>query len=292
MLGQKYFYFQLIRKYVAIFGSVFNNIIIQRTDAEGNLTQQINVPITYIEKDKMIDRMKADPDIARQASVVLPRMSFFLDGYTFDTARKVPKINRTNISQVKSNATFQYSPSPWDLHFSLWVYVKNVEDATKIVEQIVPFFGPDYTVRAFLIPGAPAVDIPIVLNEISHENLDSESFKDRSTLIWTLHFTMKANFWGPVVSQATINLANVSFFIGTPEVAANTPNIHSYALQEDIYKLVEVGNTEISGTLTFQPGLTANGEPTSNQAQSIPVANINWDDDWGIIEIMNGIQYS
>jgi len=290
LLGNKYYYWGLSRKYQAIFGSVFNNIIIERNDEEGNLTQQINVPIAYQELEKMMTRLKADAAIDRQAAVILPTMSFFMDGITYNSERTIARTNLTNINQVNSSATTQYAPAPYDFHFSLQIYVKNVEDANKILEQILPYFTPNFTVRAFLIPGAPAVDLPITLNKISHNLQDTTSFKDYQMHIWTLNFTMCGAFWGPQTTRPTINLANVAFMVGTPPVA-NSANLHAFGLTDTIINTAQAMDANVAGYETFQPGLTDNGQPTSNIADSIPVANINWSDDWGVIELVNGIQY-
>ena len=215
MLSNDYYYFGLTRKYVAIFGSVFNDIIIQRSNAKtGELTQIINVPISYAEHEKMLTRVLADPAIERKDSVNLPRMSFFLDGQEYDNARKITSTQKYVLQQPNNTLAFQYAEVPWQFHFSLWVYVKNTEDAMKIIEQIVPFFSPTYTVRATLIPNRPPVDIPITLKEIGHAYPQNEDFKDRDILIWELHFTLKGAYYCPIHTAPVIDVSTIDFFVG------------------------------------------------------------------------------
>ena len=104
------------------------------------ITQIINVPISYAEHEKMLTRVLADPSIDRKDAVLLPRMSFFMDGFTYDGSRKITSTQKFVMLQSTNQTSFQYAEVPWDFHFSLWIYVKNNEDATKILEQIVPFF--------------------------------------------------------------------------------------------------------------------------------------------------------
>ena len=212
MLKNNYFYFELIRKYITLFGLTFNDLIIERTDSYGNVTQQVNCPISYGEKNKMMERMLADPEINRQTALVLPRMSFVLDGYLYDNERKTTSTNKFVINPGSSTYSYQYKEVPYNFFFTLYVYVKNIEDGTKVIEQILPFFAPAYIPKVYLIPGRDAVNIPIDLVQITHPNYDSEDFKTRQILIWELKFAMHANIYGPIITQPPIKLIDIKFF--------------------------------------------------------------------------------
>jgi hypothetical protein len=293
LLNNNYFYFSTIRKYVALFGAIFNDMTIQRTDSNNNITQVVNIPLSYAQKEKMMVRMKADPSIEKQAAIILPRMSFFLDGYAYDTDRKLPTSNKLVFpGATPSSALYQFTEVPWNFDFSLYVYVKNTEDGTKIIEQIIPFFTPAFTVKAKLIPQQQSRDISINLRSVSHADTDSTDFKDNSLLIWTLQFTVKGFLFGPIHSAPFITFANTAFYYGSPAVAANTPNTYAFGLSNNIYQPVQSSNATLGDYVVIQPGLDANGNPTTLLANSIPTANINYDDPWGIIELLDGVQIS
>ena len=76
------FYHGTLRKYIIIIGTLFNEIVINRTDNNGNRVQDIKVPLAYGPRDKTIARLEQDPDLDREAAIVLPRCLL----YTSDAA--------------------------------------------------------------------------------------------------------------------------------------------------------------------------------------------------------------
>jgi hypothetical protein len=196
-------------------------------------------------------------------------MSFEMDGFTYDGTRKLQTTNRVTVLNPddKSKNNYQYNPVPYNIGFKLSILVKNAEDGSKIVEQILPFFTPDWTVTAQLIPEMNVtMDVPIILTRVDLEDSYDGQFKDRRALTWTLYFTMKAYFYGPVKTTKIIKFANTEFFAPTVE-----------------YLTDAVGNSTPVAYITVQPGLTANGQPTSNASLSIPVANIVATDSYGFV---------
>lgn len=310
MLNNPYFYFGTIRKMKILFGSLFNNLIIQRTDSTGNVTQQINVPLNYAQKESMMLRMMADPNIQKQAEVILPRISWFMDGMTFDENRMRAAMQQTTILN-KPDITFQYSEVPYDFHFTLWVYAKNIEDGSKIIEQILPFFKPLYTVRAFLIPNRPSIDLPIDLKSLTNPDTDSEDFKLKQTLIWELHFTLKGYLYGPVQNGHIINLVNIQYYTGGGPTS-NTINNFNFGISNNLINTyISNGvNNEYDKTITFQAGLNANSTPipiTTEDGNSywldengdcvdydiigippLPLV-VTYDEDWDLVTTINSI---
>lgn len=278
MFGHGTFYFSTIRKYVIYFGTVFNDVRITRTNAEGETVAILKVPLSYAPKDKMLARVDADPEITRQTAIYLPRMSFEMIGLAYDGARKLNTISR---QVVKDNSDAnklkaQYNPVPYNFDFNLYVYVKNAEDGTKIVEQILPFFTPDWTATVNLIPEMnTSMDIPIVLNNISMEDTYEGNFEERRAVIWTLNFTIKGWLYGPITSKPIIKISNTQFFVPTGGSQANIS--------------AAVSNTDVIGRITVKPGLDANGNPTSNPNNSIDYNLIEVDDDFGYIVTSEGI---
>lgn len=268
------FYFSTLRKYVTLFGTLFNNIYVIRTDAQGDETAYIRVPITYGPKEKMLARLNADPNIDRQtATLPLPMMAFEMTDIRYDASRKLNTINRL----VKKDNTdsdilkYQYNPVAYNIGFRLYVYVKNAEDGTKIIEQILPYFTPDWTTTVKLIPEMDVkMDIPVILDRVSQEDSYDGSFDKRRALIWTLDFTLKGYIYGPVKTSKVIKYTNTVFYVAKGDLKS------------------AVGNTDPTMFITTQPGLTANGQPTSNAALSIPVNEIEADDDFGYVtEVVN-----
>jgi T4-like virus Myoviridae tail sheath stabiliser len=271
MFGQQ-FYFQTIRKYVSLFGTLFDDIIIERTDSAGNLTAVIKVPITYAPKEKMLARTQQDPNIDRPtATMTMPFMSFEMTDVRYDGSRKLKTITRSAnvLANSPNTLQYQYNPVPYNFGFRLYILVKNAEDGTKIVEQILPYFTPDFTVTLELIPQMNELkDIPVVLNSITQEDTYTGNFTERQALIWTLDFTIKGYLYGPVMNNGVIKFVFANYYI--PEVP-------------DGQLSTAVGNTAIISQTIDQPGLTANGQPTSNAAASIPVSQIQITDDYGFV---------
>jgi T4-like virus Myoviridae tail sheath stabiliser len=268
MFGQN-FYFSTIRKYVTLFGTLFDDISIIRTNSDGDLTAVIKVPITYAPKEKMLARVTQDPAIDRPtATPTLPFMSFEMTNLAYDSARKLNTVGRitTANGQSNNNYKYQYNPVPYNIGFRLYIYVKNPEDGTKIVEQILPFFTPDFTTTLKLIPEmSVTMDVPTIMNSISQEDTYDGNFLQRKAIIWTLDFTMKGYIYGPVKKYPIILFSNTVFYVPTGNAASG------------------VNITDYSSYVHIQPGLTANGQPTSNASLSISPYDILATDDYGYI---------
>jgi len=266
------FYFNLIRKYVILVGTLFNNIRITKNDKNGTQISLIKVPVTYAPKDKMLARVIQDPGIDRPtATAPLPLISFEMGKMEYDGSRKLPTINKVVVkdSSSPSKLKYQYNPVPYNINFQVYIYAKNAEDGTKIIEQILPYFTPDWTTTVNLIPEVEVtMDIPVILNNISYADTYDKEFQKRRAIIWTLDLTLKGYIYGPVRKSGIIKFVDTNFYI--PSVA-------------DGQLSTAVGNTAIAEHVTVQPGLTANGQPTSNVNDTIAYSLINVDDDYGYI---------
>ena len=214
MLSNAYFYHQLTRKYVILFGNMFNNILIKRVNKNtGVEIERFKVPIVYAPKEKYYARLRADPDLERPIQVVLPRMSFELVGFTYDASRKQNSLLRSGVAaNTATRGATQYMGVPYDLSFDLQIYARNVDDGTHIIEQILPYFNPDYTVTVNTVPALGFLkDVPIILNTVSNVIEHEGNFDAVRFVSWTLNFTMKANYYGPVQTPKIIRkvLANI-----------------------------------------------------------------------------------
>ena len=206
MFGHQY-YHSIIRKYVIAFGNLFNDIVIQRFDKDDNRIQTIAVPLSYSPKEKFIVRLQQDPDIERDVAITLPRMGFEITSFNYAPERKLAS-NLRNIkvpSEGSSTVSAQYVPVPYDLTFSLYSFVRNTEDGTQILEQILPYFRPEFTTNVKIIPEMDiVVDVPVILNSVSPEDLYEGDFQTRQALVHTLDFTLKGYMYGPVTNKGVI----------------------------------------------------------------------------------------
>jgi len=199
-----YFYHQTSRKMVVGFGTLFNTLEVQRTDSSGDVTEVIKIPLSYGPKDKMLTRISADPNLNPKVALTVPRMGFELTSMTYDSARKLNTMNR-NVAKGTTGLKKQFSPVPYNWEFSLYVFVKNAEDGTQILEQILPFFTPEFTVSMTLISGMSVKhDIPLVLNSVTSEDTYEGDFATRRSIIWTLSFTMKGYLYPNIVDNAKV----------------------------------------------------------------------------------------
>ena len=209
MLGQ-YFYNESLRKTIIAFGSLFNDIIITRKNSSGTDTQSMKVPLAYGPKQKFIVRLEADPGINQKVAMTLPRIGFEIQSFDYDPTRKLNRIIRqkklanTKSKELKQMQT-QYTPVPYNMQFELFIMTKNSDDGIQIVEQILPFFQPEYTVTINEVPEMNVIrDVPIVLNSIGYEDTYAGDFTERRAIIYTFNFVAKAYVYGPVSTSKPI----------------------------------------------------------------------------------------
>jgi len=200
MLGNSPFYHQLTRKAVVLFGRLFDDItLVRKNDQTRKETSRFLVPIVYSPKEKMVTRIFSDPDLLRQVQTILPRMSFEITGVTYDATRKQNSLLRAAKSNTTTHVTASYMGVPYDINFQLNIYTRNIDDGTQIIEQILPFFNPDFTVSTNMIPDLGALkDIPIILNNVSNDIQYEGDFDSVRYVNWTLNFTMKMYYYGPI----------------------------------------------------------------------------------------------
>ena len=228
MLNIPPFYHGLTRKIIVAFGSMFSNIRIERHDNDGEIKQTITVPVAYAPKEKWIVRLDQDPSLQNNVYTVLPRMSFEITNMNYDPTRKVNRMNKiTCYDNSTSPATIksQYSPVPYNIDLSLYILTKTQEDALQIVEQILPFFTPEFTLTISGIPDMHVdLDIPIILNGVSVQDDYDGDFQTRRFVTYTLNFTMKTNFFGPISAGGPIKTVYATTSIGSKYTAEGDIN--------------------------------------------------------------------
>jgi hypothetical protein len=275
-LFNQLFYFNLTRKYVTLVGALFDDIFIPRFIEGPSLTELVKVPITYAPKDKMMARVLEDPEIARKAGVVLPMISFERGAMNYDGSRKLSTLNRASIGLTNSPSSmnFQYVPVPYNIDFKVYVYTKSVEDESKIIEQILPFFTPDWTTTVKLIPEMNVtMDIPVILNKINYSDNYDDKYPQRRAIVSSIDLTVKGYFYGPIKTDPIIQFANMHFY--TPMNIKDLKNA--------------VGNSALQEYMNISPGQNSNGQPvyywggTSTNTGSIPANTIWANSDYGYV---------
>jgi hypothetical protein len=249
----------LIRLFTVGFGNLFKDIQILRYDVDGSEAERFLVPIQYASKEKYVARLEGDPNLDRKIQISLPAMSFEMNGMTYDTTRK-QITNVKNFAQTSSGVQAQYNPVPYNLDYSLYIYVRNEEDGNQIIERILPYFTPDYTIKLNLIPLMGVVrDIPIVLNNVSYEN-DYQGNMDSSTrvIIWTLNFTVKGFIYGNVNSAELITHSITNIYndiTQDTQVVFNlnpTSGVGEYQQGEIVYQGYSLGTATATAKVIVQ----------------------------------------
>jgi len=222
MLGQSYFYHETLRKTVVAFGSLFNDIQVTRTNSSGAAVQSLKVPLAYGPKQKFIARLEQEPTLPSTTALSLPRIGFEIQAFDYDPSRKLnriikqKKVSNTDDKKLKQMNT-QYSPVPYNVNFELFVMAKNSDDGIQIVEQILPFFQPEYTVSINEVPSMDIVrDVPIVLNNIAYEDTYEGDFVTRRAIIYTFSFTAKTYVYGPVTTAKPITKVQADTYTDLP----------------------------------------------------------------------------
>ena len=219
MLG-KQFYHETTRKVVVAFGTLFNDIHLVRKDNSGTIQQSMKVPLAYGPRQKYLVRLNDDPDLSKSTAVTLPRIGFEIAGISYDPTRKLQRVQK--FKKVKgakaSQLDTQYMPVPYNIDFELYILSKQSDDALQIVEQILPYFQPDYTVTINDNTDMGIKrDVPVILNSIGYEDDYQGDFASRRAIIYTLSFTAKFYLYGPVTSSKVIKTVQVDQYTDMPD---------------------------------------------------------------------------
>ena len=220
-----HFYHAILRKSVAVFGTVFNDIKIVRRDNNGIVKDQQRVPLSYGPKQKFLARLDQqanldDPKIA----IKLPRMSFEITNMSYDTTTKVSALNTITTTTTPTTRSTVGQMTPYVVDMQLNIIAKNQDDALQIFEQIVPYFQPTYTLSVKFIDGLDkSFDVPITLTSINVQDDYEGDMTSRRSLIYTLDFSMKVRFFGPTAEQGIITT-----------VSADVNNLDTFGFIEEI----------------------------------------------------------
>ena len=228
----EYFYHEILRKTIISFGTLFNGITVKTTDG-GTIVNATKVPLAYGPTQKFLARLTQSPDLNKATAMTLPRMSFEFTGLTYDPSRKLTTTQKFVVKDpvTNKNTSKAYMPVPYNMQFELAIMCKLNDDALQIVEQILPYFQPAYTITVNLVGSINEKrDIPIVLENVTMQDDYEGDFTERRVLLYNLRFSAKTYLFGPV-SAATddiIRSVKVNYVTGTD--TANTTRDLTYSV--------------------------------------------------------------
>jgi hypothetical protein len=256
MLGNAQFYHRTIRKMVVVFGTLFNELEIVRYTQAGVPKEKWKVPLTYAPKERFLTSITSDPNLIRSINTIVPRMSFNLDSLDYDVNRKQVSTLRNFAQQNDTSISTQFIPVPYNFQFSLSIYVRNIEDGTQILEQILPFFTPDFNVTVDFIPEMnQKYNVPIILNSVAStvEFEGAENEGSTRLIMWDLTFTAKSYIWPPVHSGKYIKTANTNSFIDLTN--KNIQKVYvDYANGNGVFaqgETLRANNSDLFGTVDY-----------------------------------------
>ena len=263
-----HFYNEGLRKLTIAFGQIFNNVIIQNTSSTGAITKRIRVPLAYAPKEKFLVRIEQQANLQsdREVAVTLPRMGFEITGLQYDATRKINKMQKT--IRVKSGEegkvrNYNYAPVPYNISFNLYSFTATAENGLQIIEQILPYFQPEYTVTMNVVPELDIKrDVPIILNSVNYEDTYNGEFTQRRAVIYTLGFTAKTYLYGPMSNQKVIKEVKDDLATDMPDASREeriiiTPNPASANADDDFGFTTQILN--FSDGKSFNP-TTGNDE--------------------------------
>lgn len=212
-----HFYHQRIRKAVAAFGSLFNNIYVIRKDSSGNVLSQVKAPLAYAPRMKYLERIQNQQDLNadQKLAIKLPRLSFEMTSLQYDSTRMLGKTNKFSAFDSDTNKKVFYAGVPYNLYFDLNLYAATQDDALQILEQIIPYFSPEYSLTIKPFDDHPNIkeDIPLTIISTAFTDDFEGSVEQRRTIIYTLSFEMKAMFYGPIGNQSIIREVQNNYYL-------------------------------------------------------------------------------
>jgi len=251
MFNGKHFYNQTLKKTVAVFGTLFNNI---KTVRQG--TGETRVPIAYGPRQKFLARIQSDTAAATDKSIAikLPRMSFEISDISFDAESKLNKFNKRPlpVGGETTKITTVNQGVPYNVGMQLNIYAKTQDDALQIFEQILPTFAPEYTVAIKDMEGSGTVtDVPVVLTGTSIQDDYEGDFQTRRTIIYTLDFTMKVKFVGGVSQGKIIRTIDTFFYNDIENLSAQ---VNSSSISDTATIAIDnvIGSLREGQTMTFE----------------------------------------
>ena len=210
------FYNKSIRYLTVAFGSLFNNIYVQRQNSAGTTVEKIRVPLGYGPKEKYIRRYSLDIDSGTQTpetQITLPRLSFEMTSAEYDPSRKRNTLLKRYRTGGSNSTTYNnFVEVPYNFTFNVSAMTKFMEDGLQITEQILPYFTPEFNVTINVNDINQKVDIPIVLNSYTINEDYEGDFDSRRMITFDMEFTAQSYVFGPEKSSDIIQTISTTFY--------------------------------------------------------------------------------
>ena len=219
MLGTQ-FYNQAVRKTVISFGTLFNNIELKKI-VDGQVMETEKVPLAYGPKQKFLYRLQGNPTDGKKVAITMPRIYFEMTGIDYDASRKTPATQKykTVINDEGNEVRTQYVPVPYNISFEVGILCKSQDDGLQILEQILPFFQPSFSMSLKFIPDMDEVrDVAVVLNNVDFEDDWEDDFSTRRSITYSMQFTCKSYIYGPYTKADVIRKSRIIETIGDTAV--------------------------------------------------------------------------
>ena len=239
-----HFYHASIRRMVSAFGTLFNNLEVKKKDANNKILQTIKVPLAYGPRQKFLARVTERTSLDdTKLAIKLPRMSFEITFLQYDSSIATSKNNVIKVQDPDDSTKYKTirGPIPYRIGLQLNIIAKNQDDALQILEQILPYFQPDYTITVNDVPEMNVKsDVPITLQSVAMNDDYEGDFETRRAIVYTLDFEARVKFYTGVGSQGMIL---------TTAVDMNVDNAETYGFIEEV---VAEGD---SSTLSTETGI-------------------------------------
>ena len=202
MFGKPYSH-GITRKVIIAFGQLFSDIKLQRINAQTGLIEQlIDVPVSYGNREKWLQRLKEEKNLDQRVLITLPRIGFEIVGFKYDSSRKLNKFNqyRACATDENGNVLTTYTPVPYIIEFAVYIMTKTTDDMLGIVEQIIPYFSPQYNLSINVLPEIGMVqDVPMTLQSVNLNDQMEGPMENRREVLGTLTFSAKIEYVGPII---------------------------------------------------------------------------------------------
>lgn len=198
MLSKIPFYHSTTKKMVVAVGALFSNLFCVTKNGDGVTQKIVTVPLAYLNKEKFILRLQQDPKSANAVEITLPRLSYEIVGFDYDSSRQLNKVNKINGVRDDKNI-YSFSPVPYNITFNVYSYTRTMEDNLQIMEQIVPYFTPDLSLSIKIMQNPDVTqNCPLTLTSVNTDDQYDGAFEDRRFIITTYAFTLKMHYYGPI----------------------------------------------------------------------------------------------
>lgn len=201
-------YNQSIRKCIVAFGTLLNNIELNRYDESGNIIKKFKVPLKYASKDKLIQRVRTRPDLVEDGDLQysLPRMSFVMTNVSYDSSRKLNVIQKIAAKKLTDAGNDVYfSPMPCTINFELNILTKTNDEALEIIEKILPLFQPTFFVTVNIAEENEELrDLAFTLVNVNFNDEFEGGFENTRYVLYTLNFKAKTFIMSTTSNQSSI----------------------------------------------------------------------------------------